>query len=79
MDEHIFTPLGMHDTAYNVSPENLDRVMQYFNQDDGTLVTSHVQAKATGNTVYGGTYGLFLLHDYLNFLMILNKGVLNRD
>ena len=82
LDEHIFTPLGMHDTAYNVSPENLDRVMQvHFNQEDGTLVTSHVQAKATGNTVYGGTYGLFSsTQDYLKFCqMILNKGVLNGE
>ena len=77
LEEHIFSPLGMQDTGYNVSPENLERIMQlHFNQEDGTLVTSHVQAKSSGNTVYGGTYGLFSsTEDYLKFCqMILNKG-----
>ena len=31
----------------------------HFNQEDGTLVTSHVQAKSSGNTVYGGAYVVF--------------------
>lgn len=77
LEEHIFSPLGMQDTGYNVSPENLERIMQlHFNQEDGTLVTSHVQAKSSGNTVYGGTYGLFSsTEDYLKYCqMILNKG-----
>ena len=77
LDGHIFSPLGMQDTGYNVSPENLERIMQlHFNQEDGTLVTSHVQAKSSGNTVYGGTYGLFSsTEDYLKFCqMLLNKG-----
>ena len=77
LEEHIFSPLGMQDTGYNVSQENLERIMQlHFNQEDGTLVTSHVQAKSSGNTVYGGTYGLFSsTEDYLKFCqMILNKG-----
>ena len=77
LEEHIFSPLGMQDTGYNISPENLERIMQlHFNQEDGTLVTSHVQAKSSGNTVYGGTYGLFSsTEDYLKFCqMILNKG-----
>ena len=77
LEEHIFSPLGMQDTGYNVSPENLERIMQlHFNQEDGTLVTSHVQAKSSGNTVYGGTYGLFSsTEDYLKFCkMILSKG-----
>ena len=77
LDEHIFSPLGMQDTGYNVSPENLERIIQlHFNQEDGTLVTSHVQAKSSGNTVSGGTYGLFSsTEDYLKFCqMLLNKG-----
>ena len=77
LEEHIFSPLGMQDTGYNVSQENLERIMQlHFNQEDGTLVTSHVQAKSSGNTVYGGAYGLFSsTEDYLKFCqMILNKG-----
>lgn len=77
LKENIFLPLEMTETDYNVTPENLLRVMPvHLNTEDGTLVQSHVQARTSGNTVYGGTYGLFAsTEDYLHFCqMILNKG-----
>ena len=77
LKENIFLPLEMTETDYNVAAENLPRVMPvHLNTEDGTLVQSHVQARTSGNTVYGGTYGLFAsTEDYLHFCqMILNKG-----
>ena len=75
--ENILLPLEMTETDYNVKTENLPRVMPvHLNTEDGALVQSHVQARTSGNTVYGGTYGLFAsTEDYLHFCqMILNKG-----
>ena len=78
LQENIFTPLEMNATGYNVSAKNSQRVMQvHLNTEEGDLVSSPVQANTTGNTVYGGTYGLFsATEDYLRFCqMILNKGL----
>jgi CubicO group peptidase (beta-lactamase class C family) len=75
--KNILLPLEMTETDYNVTTENLSRVMPvHLNTEDGYLVQSHVQARTNGNTVYGGTYGLFSsTEDYLHFCqMILNKG-----
>ena len=75
--KNILLPLEMTETDYNVTTENLSRVMPvHLNTEDGSLVQSHVQARTNGNTVYGGTYGLFSsTEDYLHFCqMILNKG-----
>lgn len=80
LKENILNPLGMSDTDYNVAPENAERVMQvHLKNEEGALVSSPVQAKTSGNTVYGGTYGLFSsTKDYLKFCqMILNKGEYN--
>ena len=77
LKENILLPLEMTETDYNVVTENLPRVMPvHLNTEDGVLVQSHVQARTSGNTVYGGTYGLFSsTEDYLHFCqMILNKG-----
>ena len=77
LKENIFLPLEMTETDYNVARENLNRVMQvHLKTEEGDLVNSPVQAATTGNTVYGGTYGLFSsTEDYLHFCeMILNKG-----
>jgi CubicO group peptidase (beta-lactamase class C family) len=51
----------------------------HFNTEDGGMIQSPVQVPATGNTVYGGTHGLFSsTEDFLKFCqMILNKGTLN--
>ena len=77
LKENILLPLEMTETDYNVTTENLNRVMQvHLITEEGDLVNSPVQAKTSGNTVYGGTYGLFSsTEDYLRFCqMILNKG-----
>ncbi|MEN8768214.1 MAG: serine hydrolase domain-containing protein [Candidatus Arcticimaribacter sp.] len=77
LKENILLPLEMTETGYNVATENLNRVMQvHLITEEGELVNSPVQAKTSGNTVYGGTYGLFSsTEDYLHFCqMILNKG-----
>ena len=78
--ENIFDPLFMNDTGYNVDENQQHRIMQvHFNTDDGNLVNSHVQVPPTGNTVYGGTHGIFSsTEDFLKFCkMILNKGIHN--
>ena len=80
LKENIFDPLSMNETGYNVGLEQQQRIMQvHFNLEDGTLVNSHVQVPTTGNTVYGGTHGLFSsTEDFLKFCqMILNKGSFN--
>lgn len=80
LQEHIFTPLEMNDTGYNVTNENTKRVMAvHLKNEDCELIPSPVQARTSSNTVYGGTYGLFSsTTDYLKFCqMILNKGTFN--
>ncbi len=80
LKEHIFTPLGMNETGYNLIEERTKRVMKvHLKNEEGELITSPVQAPSQGNTVYGGTYGLFSsMNDYLQFCkMILNEGELN--
>ncbi len=80
LKENIFDPLSMNETGYNVGLKQQHRIMQvHFNLEDGTLVNSHVQVPPTGNTVYGGTHGLFSsTEDFLRFCqMILNKGSFN--
>ncbi len=78
--ENIFNPLSMYDTGYNVSEVKQKRIMKvHFNNEDGSMIQSPVQVSPTGNTVYGGTHGLFSsTKDFLKFCqMILNKGTLN--
>ena len=78
--EHIFTPLGMNETGYNLTVESAKRVMKvHLKNEEGKLITSPVQVPTQANTVYGGTYGLFSsMNDYLQFCkMILNQGSLN--
>ena len=78
--EHIFTPLGMNETGYNLTVESAKRVMKvHLKNEEGKLTTSPVQVPTQANTVYGGTYGLFSsMNDYLQFCkMILNQGSLN--
>ena len=77
--ENIFDPLSMYDTGYNVVKNKQQRIMQvHFNTEDGSMINSPVQVPPTGNTVYGGTHGIFSsTQDFLKFCqMILNKGTL---
>jgi CubicO group peptidase (beta-lactamase class C family) len=80
LKQRIFEPLGMADTGYNVPEEKQHRIAMVYNLDDkGKLVKSKDQYPAEGNTVYGGTHGLFsTAADYLQFCrMLLNGGSLN--
>jgi CubicO group peptidase (beta-lactamase class C family) len=76
----LFGPLGMKDTGYNLSEEQTKRMVQLHNYDDnGTLVKSERQTPTSGNTVFGGTHGLFsTAEDYSRFArMMLNGGELD--
>ncbi|MFQ3350024.1 MAG: CubicO group peptidase (beta-lactamase class C family) [Candidatus Arcticimaribacter sp.] len=80
LKEHIFAPLGMNDTGYNLNEQQAKRVMQLHNQNEaGGMELSPLQVPTQGNTVYGGTHGLFSsTKDYLTFCqMILHKGTWN--
>ena len=77
LQENIFDPLEMKDTGYNILEMESGRVMSLheFNEN-GKLETSKIQVPKTGNTIFGGTHGLYsTAKDYLNFCqMFLNKG-----
>ena len=80
LKKHILDPLGMTDTGYNLNEEQSKRVMQLHSQKEtGGLELSPLQVPTQGNTVYGGTHGLFSsAQDYLQFCqMILNEGSWN--
>ena len=76
----LFDPLGMKDTGYNLTPSQAERVMPLHSFDaEGNFVLSEQQVPTQGNTVYGGTHGLFsTVEDYAKFCQIfLNKGKSN--
>lgn len=76
LQERIFSPLGMEHTGYNLPKEQAARMAKLYKIEDGKLVHDLYQAKATGNTVYGGSHGLVsTAPDYAKFcLMLLNGG-----
>lgn len=76
----LFEPLGMKDTGYNLNEEQKSRMVQLHGANQaGALVKSPRQTPTTGNTVFGGTHGLFsTAQDYSLFAqMLLNGGELN--
>ena len=80
LQERIFDLLGMTDTGYNISDENMNRIAGLHQmQEDGSLAYVEPWGPVQGNTIYGGTHGLFsTAHDYMQFgLMLLNNGELN--
>ncbi|MDF9798563.1 CubicO group peptidase (beta-lactamase class C family) [Catalinimonas alkaloidigena] len=80
LQTRIFDPLGMEDTGYNVAEDQKERVVGlHFKNQDGELTVSERQTPTSGNTVYGGTHGLFsTARDYMRFCrMLLNKGALD--
>ena len=80
LQKTIFDPLDMHDTGYNVSDANLSRVVGLHQvQPDGSLISADQWSPAQGNTVYGGTHGIFsTAEDYMKFaVMLLNNGKYN--
>lgn len=80
LKENIFDPLEMDDTDYNVDKEALDRIMPlHYKNNKGAFILSKNQPPRMGNTLYGGTHGLYSsAMDYLKFCqMILNGGKWN--
>jgi CubicO group peptidase (beta-lactamase class C family) len=77
---NIFDPLDMHDTGYNLNELQSQRVMKLHSRNERDIVKRHEQQVPTsGNTIYGGTHGLFsTATDYAQFcLMILHNGTWN--
>ena len=77
LQERIFDPLAMNDTGYNISKEKQHRWGPVHNYNEkGKMVHSEQQLPIEGNTVFGGTHGLFSTAvDYMKFCqMMLNKG-----
>jgi CubicO group peptidase (beta-lactamase class C family) len=80
LKKRLFDPLGMKDTGYNLSEEQATRLAQLHHLDDsGKMVNAEQQTPTSGNTVFGGTHGLFsTAADYALFAqMMLNGGELN--
>lgn len=77
IQERIFDPLEMNKTGYNISKENQKKWGPVHNYNsEGVMVNSEQQLPIEGNTIYGGTHGLFsTAGDYMKFCqMMLNKG-----
>lgn len=80
LKNRLFEPLGMKDTGYNISKQSQKRWAPVHNfNKEGKMVNSEQQLPIEGNTVFGGTHGLFSTAiDYMKFCkMLLNKGELN--
>jgi CubicO group peptidase (beta-lactamase class C family) len=76
--EHIFEPLGMRETFFNVPADKQPRVIKvYRRQPDGTFVTEPTPILQL--TEFNGGGGLFsTADDYARFIqMLLNGGTLN--
>ena len=79
LKENIFDPLKMNDTGYNIPKNKLKRLVKLHKYDEqNKFILSANQPPNRGNTLYGGTHGLFSTpFDYLKFCqMILNDGIL---
>lgn len=80
LQNRLFDPLGMKDTGYNLTDSQKQRIVQLHNfNESGVLMKSERQTPTSGNTVFGGTHGLFsTAQDYSIFArMMLNGGKLN--
>ncbi|TFG74459.1 MAG: class A beta-lactamase-related serine hydrolase [Flavobacteriales bacterium] len=76
LQQRLFDPLGMNDTGYNIKKENQNRWIPVHNiNKEGKLIKSPQQLPIEGNTVYGGTHGLFsTASDYMKFAQMLLNG-----
>ncbi|NHF61258.1 beta-lactamase family protein [Flavobacteriaceae bacterium TP-CH-4] len=80
LQQRIFGPLGMNDTGYNIDKKDQARWGPVHNiNEEGKMVVSEDQLPIEGNTVFGGTHGLFsTAADYMLFCrMLLNGGSWN--
>jgi CubicO group peptidase (beta-lactamase class C family) len=79
LQERLFDPLGMDDTGYNIPEAETQRLVSNHGFTDGVIGLAGFQLPSRGNTVYGGTHGLYsTAADYLRFCrMLLNGGELD--
>ena len=76
----IFDPLGMSQTGYNLTDDQLERVVTVYERDqEGQLIPAEYQPPKQGNTLWSGVNGLYATAgDYLKFCqMLLNGGSFN--
>ncbi|CAH1002244.1 hypothetical protein LEM8419_03162 [Neolewinella maritima] len=78
LSSELFEPLGMKDTGYNIPESETARLVTNHDLQNGTIVKAARQLPSAGNTVYGGSFGLYsTASDYLRFTrMLLNGGEL---
>lgn len=80
LQQRIFDPLKMKHTGYNISKENQKKWGPVHNYNtEGKMTNSEQQLPIEGNTIFGGTHGLFsTAGDYMKFCqMMLHKGSFN--
>lgn len=80
IQKNILHPLGMNDTGYNIADGSESRAAGLHQpQADGKLAYVDPWSPLQGNTIYGGTHGLFsTAADYMQFgKMLVNGGTLN--
>jgi CubicO group peptidase (beta-lactamase class C family) len=78
--ERIFDPLGMKDTAFRPSPEQLSRIASLYRVADGTLTRVDSKPIWMNSATYlsGGGGLMSSAEDYLQFgQMLANRGELN--
>ena len=77
LQEHIFGPLEMNNSGYNLSETQKQRMkIVYAYSPDTTLTRAFIQPATSGNTLFAGVNALFTTTaDYLRFgEMLLNQG-----
>jgi CubicO group peptidase (beta-lactamase class C family) len=73
--EHLFRPLGMHDTGFVIKPQWKDRMAQVHQRDANGLMPIESLPPAENPEFYPGGGGLFATApDYLTFLRALMRG-----
>ncbi len=79
LQERLFDPLGMKDTGYNIPASETGRLVANHQANEGALSKAPMQLPSSGNTIFGGTHGLYsTAADYLKFCrMLLNHGELD--
>jgi len=79
LTEHIFKPLGMHETWFSVPAEHHDRIAEPFARDpEGGVQMRVFDARETAVLESGGGGLMSTANDYARFLQfMLNKGKLN--
>ncbi|MFT5537794.1 MAG: methyl acetate hydrolase [Parasphingorhabdus sp.] len=80
MEEHIFTPLAMHDTGFAVAPDKIQRRVPLLSRQEDGLVPFPIEIGGGDAAEFqsggGGLYSTAA--DYMRFMrMILNRGSLD--